>query len=272
MQLSGQNLSMLKNSIDFNNGDVKDNDVKKEDKSIFANTNKSRHEVDTSVFVQTKKDNRTSKVPGVKIELGKNLSNLVIIDKSLKDLKTNFETIEKTLNIEADSEVTLVNQRTDVISERVVDIETILQGTEINGTKVFSTNFKLNVRMSADSSEVYKAKVDFMNSVSKFNLDFQDFETNIDKRFNYIRQANKDISAIESLSDEVQTHTKVLKKQMDKFISAGKESTLYHLSSKLDDSNLVNQMKLKSSIFTDVKTLALTQMNTNSLSVLNLLP
>jgi hypothetical protein len=59
---------------------------------------------------------------------------------------------------------------------------------------------------------------------------------------------------------------------MDNFISAGKDATLFHLNSRLDDSNLVNGMKLKVSIFTDVQNLALTQLNANSTSVLNLLP
>ena len=272
MELSGQNLSLLQNAINLNNGDVEEGDVKKEDKSIFAKGRASRHEVDSAVFVQTNKEQRTSKVPGVKIELGKNLSDLVIIGKSLNDMKASFNTIEKALNIESESEVKLPDERKELIEENVSEIKTILNETQVSGKKIFLSDFKMNLKIDVKSSEYYKAKVNFAEKFSEFDLDFEGVENNLDKRFHQIREVNKNISTISYVKNEVDVHTNVLKRQMDKFISAGKESTLYHLSSKLDESSLVNQMKLKASIFTDVKTLALTQVNTNSMSVLNLLP
>jgi hypothetical protein len=273
MQLSGQNLSLLQNSISYNNGDdIHDADVNKEEKSVFAKTNKRKHEVDSAVFVQTHKDNRTSKVPSIKIELGKNLSDLVIVDKALTDIKTGFESIENNLNIESESQVVLPNERKEMIDKHVLEVQTSLNETEVQGKKIFHSTFKLNVKIDIASSDKYQAKVNFADRFSGFDFDFEGIESDLDKRFSQIREVNKNISIVEDLRSEVEVHTKVLKKAMDKFISAGKESTLYHLSSKLDDSNLVNQMKLKASIFTDAQTLALTQVNTNSLSVLNLLP
>lgn len=271
MQLSGHNLSLLKNSIEFNNGDVHASESK-EEKQIFAKPSTKKHEIDSAVFVQTNKDNRTSKIPNHKIELGKNLSNLVIISKSINDIKSGFEDIEKSLNIEAESEVRLPNERKEAIDKSVLEIKTALNEIEIDGKTVFASTFKLNVKIDIGDKEPYVAKINFQEAFSNFDLDFEGVEDNLDKRFHQIREVNKALTTIEDVQNEVEQHLGVLKNQMDKFISAGKESTLFHLNSRLEDSNLVNQMKLKASIFNDSEVVALAQSNTNSASVLNLLP
>lgn len=272
MYLSGQNLSLLKNSIEFNNGDINSDLVPQKDKALNESISSKKHEVDSAVFVQTNKDSRTSKVPSIKIELGKNLSNLVIVGKSVNDIKSNFENIDQALNIESESEMKLQNERKEAIDKNVLEIKTILNETTIEDKKIFLSTFKLNVKMEVGNTEPYKAKIDFAKAFENFNLDFDGVENNLDKRFTQIKSVNKSLSAIDAVQNEVEMHTKVLKRQMDKFISAGRESTLFHLNSRLDDSSLVNKMKLKASLFTDPKNLALTQINTNSASVLNLLP
>lgn len=272
MHLSGQNLSLLQSSIEFNNGDIDNDDFSKEEKFVDTKKGTKKHEVDSAVFVQTNKDNRTSKVPNIKIELGKNLSNLVNISRSVNDIKTNFENIDRALNIESESEVRLPNDRKEAIDKNVLEIKTILNETVIEGKKIFLSTFKLKVEIGVGQSETYEARIDFAGSFSSFNLDFEGVETNLDKRFSQIKAVNKNLSTIDNLANEVELHTKVLKKQMDKFISVGKEATLYHLNSTLDESSLVNKMKLRASIFANTEDLALTQLNANSTSVLNLLP
>ncbi len=271
MQLSGHNLSLLKNSIEFNNGDVHDNECK-EEKQIFAKPSTKKHEVDSAVFVQTNKDNRTSKIPNHKIELGKNLSNLVLISKFINDIKSGFEDIEKSLNIEAESEIRLPIERKEAIDRSVLEIKTALNDIEVDGKTIFASTFKLNVKIDVGSKEPYVIKIDFNKAFSDFDLDFEGVEDDLDKRFHQIREVNKALTVIEDVQSEVDKHLGVLKNQMDKFISAGKESTLFHLNTKLEDSNLVNHIKLKVSIFNDSEVVALAQSNTNSASVLNLLP
>ncbi len=271
MQLSGQNLSLLKNSIEFNNGEV-DSGKKEDLKGIFAKKEAANTEKDSVAFVQTNKENRTSKVPGIKIQLGKTLSDTVIVSKSLNMMKENFQNIDRALNIESESEVRLPAERKEQINNNVSGIKTVINETRVGEKKIFLSNFKINVRLEAGSQEKYKARIDFNKEFKDLDLDFDQVETNLDKRFYQIREVNKNISKLESIKAEVDSHTNVLKRQMDKYETYGKEATLFHLNSRLEDSNLVNQIKIKTSIFADHKSLAIVQSNSNSAAVLNLLP
>jgi hypothetical protein len=141
-----------------------------------------RDETASPVFVQTDKENRTSKIPSMKIELGKNLSDLVIIGKSIDDIKTGFENINRALNIE--SEVKLENERKEAINQNVLEVKTILYETKINGTKIFLSNFKLNIQLEMNQADACKVNVDFNKAFSGFNLDFEGVENSLDKRFN----------------------------------------------------------------------------------------